>query len=102
MVDCGVSTLGQFNKWDGTLSPTLRNIIKNACTWKYGASVVNKETKVGDLRKVLKKNRIVQPAEWFEYMLVEGCLWLNTALTTGTHPSLLCCCCRCCCYLPKD
>eukprot|EP01064_Diplonema_japonicum_P038026 TRINITY_DN9092_c0_g1_i1.p1 TRINITY_DN9092_c0_g1~~TRINITY_DN9092_c0_g1_i1.p1 ORF type:complete len:558 (+),score=146.80 TRINITY_DN9092_c0_g1_i1:37-1710(+) len=69
--------------WDdkrfGSVS-TMRCIIKAACMSKFNAPKV---TPVAELRKILKANQIVGPAEWFQAMLTQGVLLLNASLTTN-------------------
>ncbi|KAL3931150.1 MAG: hypothetical protein SGPRY_001249, partial [Prymnesium sp.] len=57
---------------------TMRCIVKAAAMHKYG---VAKETKVDALRVLLKKQRSVPPAEWFQAVLSQGVLLINAALT---------------------
>lgn len=64
---------------------SMRCIIKAACTWKFG---IEKSTKTEEVRKLLTKNSVVPPDEWFQAMLSQGCLLLNAALTASTDGSV--------------
>lgn len=44
---------------------------------------IPKETTAKDLRKLLHEKNIISPAQWFQVMLAQGVLLLNSALTTG-------------------
>ncbi|MFG2428612.1 ADP-ribosyltransferase domain-containing protein [Streptomyces sp. NPDC048590] len=60
---------------------SMRCVIKAAAMWKYG---IPKKTPIADLRKLLKEQDTVQPPEWFQAMLTQGVLLLNTALTASS------------------
>ncbi|MFG2117094.1 macro domain-containing protein [Streptomyces sp. NPDC048718] len=59
---------------------SLRCLIKAAAMWKYG---IVKKTPIADVRALLKKEDTVQPPEWFQAMLTQGVLLLNTSLTAS-------------------
>jgi uracil DNA glycosylase len=59
---------------------SIRCIIKAAAMWKYG---IPKKTPIADVRALLKEHDTVQPPEWFQAMLTQGVLLLNTALTAS-------------------
>ncbi|MFI9306179.1 ADP-ribosyltransferase domain-containing protein [Streptomyces triculaminicus] len=59
---------------------SIRCIIKAAAMWKYG---IPKKTPIADIRALLKKQDTVQPPEWFQAMLTQGVLLLNTSLTAS-------------------
>jgi len=61
---------------------TMRCIIKAAAMQKFG---IKKETKMPDLRKLLKSEGIIGPAEWFQAMLAQGVLFMNAACTIKRH-----------------
>ncbi|MFH8789309.1 ADP-ribosyltransferase domain-containing protein [Streptomyces roseoverticillatus] len=60
---------------------SIRCIIKAAAMWKYG---IPKKTPIADIRALLKEQDTVQPPEWFQAMLTQGVLLLNTALTASS------------------
>lgn len=72
-----------FDDWEhkkfGTTT-SVRNIIKAAAMAMHS---IPKETTAKDLRKFLNDKNIVSPPQWFQAMLVQGVLLLNTALTVG-------------------
>jgi uracil DNA glycosylase len=72
---------GKFRDWQklGTCV-SLREMFKSACMWKCKIPL---KSKAEDVRDVMAKNNVVQVTEWFQSTLVQGCLWLNTSLTTG-------------------
>ncbi|CAE7369032.1 ung [Symbiodinium natans] len=57
---------------------TMRCIIKAAAMSKFK---ISKDTKVPDLRKLLKTKGTVGPPEWFQAMLAQGVLLMNAACT---------------------
>ncbi|WP_424890086.1 ADP-ribosyltransferase domain-containing protein [Streptomyces sp. XH2] len=61
---------------------SIRCIIKAAAMWKYG---IPKKTPIADIRALLKERETVQPPEWFQAMLTQGVLLLNTALTATSN-----------------
>ena len=69
---------GEVVSWQDTLSPSLRNIIKAACIWKQ---VAEPKTPVGSLRKTLAHLQVKEQNQWFQDLLDQGVMWLNTALT---------------------
>ncbi|EGD79912.1 uracil-DNA glycosylase [Salpingoeca rosetta] len=77
-----------FKEWEDKrfgVVTSMRCIMKTACIWKYG---IPKATPVAEIRKILKKNKIVNPHGWFQAMLSQGCLLMNAALTASTDKSL--------------
>ncbi|MQY12303.1 Uracil-DNA glycosylase [Streptomyces sp. RB5] len=64
---------------------SIRCIIKAAAMWKYG---IPKKTPVADIRKLLAERETVQPPEWFQAMLTQGVLLLNSALTAHSDGSV--------------
>ncbi|MFE3514801.1 ADP-ribosyltransferase domain-containing protein [Streptomyces sp. NPDC059166] len=64
---------------------SMRCIIKAAAMWKYG---IPKKTPIADLRKLLEEQDTVQPPEWFQAMLTQGVLLLNTALTASSDGAM--------------
>ncbi|RKN65793.1 uracil-DNA glycosylase [Streptomyces klenkii] len=60
---------------------SIRCIIKAAAMWKYG---IPKKTPIADVRALLKEQDTVQPPEWFQAMLTQGVLLLNSALTASS------------------
>eukprot|EP00457_Paulinella_chromatophora_P004058 gb/GEZN01004068.1/.p1 GENE.gb/GEZN01004068.1/~~gb/GEZN01004068.1/.p1 ORF type:complete len:552 (+),score=86.71 gb/GEZN01004068.1/:217-1872(+) len=72
---------GKFRDWKNMgRCVSLREMIKSACMWKYGLSI---KSNAEDVRACITEHKVVQPTEWFQATLVQGCLWLNTALTMG-------------------
>ncbi|MDF1661650.1 MAG: uracil-DNA glycosylase, partial [Planctomycetota bacterium] len=72
-----------FNEWKDSKFGrvvSMRCIIKAACIWKYE---IDNKTRVGDIRKLLAKEEIVPPPEWFQAILTQGVLLLNAALTAS-------------------
>ena len=72
-----------FESWDDKrfgVVTSLRCMLKSACMYKYGLS---KTDNVASIRKILQKNEILQPAQWFQSLLYQGVLLLNATLTTG-------------------
>lgn len=45
---------------------------------------IPKSTSVKDIRQLLKSNNTVQPPEWFQAILAQGCLLLNASMTAST------------------
>jgi len=74
---------GKFKDWAklGTCA-SLRAMIKSACMWK-NPKRIHRKSKADEVRKMVKELSVVQVSEWFQATLVQGCLWLNTALTAG-------------------
>lgn len=64
---------------------SIRCLIKAAAMWKYG---IPKKTPIADIRALLKKQDTVQPPEWFQAMLTQGVLLLNTALTASADGAM--------------
>ncbi|GAA3503709.1 hypothetical protein GCM10019016_108200 [Streptomyces prasinosporus] len=64
---------------------SIRCIIKAAAMWKYG---IPRKTPIADLRALLEKQDTVQPPEWFQAMLTQGVLLLNTALTASSDGAM--------------
>jgi len=64
---------------------SIRCIIKAAAMWKYG---IPKKTPIADVRALLRKQDTVQPPEWFQAMLTQGVLLLNSALTAGSDGAI--------------
>eukprot|EP00808_Paulinella_micropora_P027859 g78125.t1 len=72
---------GKFRDWKNMgRCVSLREMIKSACMWKYNIPVT---ANAEDVRQCIVEHKVVQPTEWFQATLVQGCLWLNTALTLG-------------------
>ncbi|QDU19716.1 VWA domain-containing protein [Urbifossiella limnaea] len=61
---------------------SIRCVIKAAVMSKHG---LPKSTGIADIRKLLAKEKAVQPPEWFQAMLTQGVLLLNAALTASTE-----------------
>ncbi|BAU88247.1 uracil-DNA glycosylase, family 1 [Streptomyces laurentii] len=64
---------------------SIRCLIKAAAMWKYG---IVKKTPIADVRALLKKEDTVQPPEWFQAMLTQGVLLLNSSLTASADGSV--------------
>ncbi|CAL9403673.1 Uracil-DNA glycosylase [Streptomyces sp. enrichment culture] len=64
---------------------SIRCIIKAAAMWKYG---IPKKTPIADVRALLEQQDTVQPPEWFQAMLTQGVLLLNTALTASADGAM--------------
>ncbi|MGW1014407.1 ADP-ribosyltransferase domain-containing protein [Streptomyces termitum] len=77
-----------FNDWKDSQFGrvvSIRCLIKAAAMWKYG---IVKKTPIADVRALLKERDTVQPPEWFQAMLTQGVLLLNTALTASADGAL--------------
>lgn len=61
---------------------SIRCIIKAAVMSKHG---LPKSTGIADIRKLLAREKTVQPPEWFQAMLTQGVLLLNAALTASSE-----------------
>jgi secreted protein with Ig-like and vWFA domain/uracil DNA glycosylase len=61
---------------------SIRCIIKAAVMSEHG---LPKSTGIADIRKLLAKQKTVQPPEWFQAMLTQGVLLLNAALTASSE-----------------
>jgi uracil DNA glycosylase len=64
---------------------SMRCIIKAACIWKHG---IPNATSVADVRKLLAREQVVPPPEWFQAVLTQGVLLLNAALTASSDGSM--------------
>jgi len=64
---------------------SMRCIIKSALGWKFKTP---RSTPVKDMRVILRREKIVEPPEWFTSILAQGCLLLNAALTASNDKSL--------------
>jgi uracil DNA glycosylase len=69
---------GKIKDWKNAMSPSFRNLVKNAL---YCKGHLQADSKVGEMRSQLRKLRVLQPPEWFEHTMAQGVLWLNTSLT---------------------
>uniref|UniRef100_A0A7S4DQ46 NAD(P)(+)--arginine ADP-ribosyltransferase n=1 Tax=Lotharella globosa TaxID=91324 RepID=A0A7S4DQ46_9EUKA len=65
---------------------SMRCIMKAALMWKYDG--VHKSTKVNDMRKLLRKEKVLSPPEYFKALLAQGCLLLNASLTASSDKSV--------------
>jgi uracil DNA glycosylase len=64
---------------------SIRCILKAACIWKHGVPFA---TPVADIRKLLAREKVVPPPEWFQAVLTQGVLLLNAALTASSDGSM--------------
>ncbi|MFS0692406.1 ADP-ribosyltransferase domain-containing protein [Streptomyces nitrosporeus] len=64
---------------------SIRCLIKAAAMWKYG---IPKKTPIKDVRALLAERDTVQPPEWFQAMLTQGVLLLNTSLTASADGAM--------------
>ncbi len=70
---------GRVDSWESKkLSPSLRNIFKSIL---INENLVKKETKIAQMREVIKDNNIISPIEFFENSIKNGVVWLNSSLT---------------------
>jgi uracil DNA glycosylase len=60
---------------------SIRCVIKAAAMWKYR---IPRNSPVADVRALLAERDTVQPPEWFQAMLTQGVLLLNSALTADS------------------
>jgi uracil DNA glycosylase len=63
---------------------SIRCIIKAAAMWKHK---IPKATKIDEIRKLLAREKVVPPPEWFQAMLTQGVLLLNASLTASSDGS---------------
>ena len=69
----------QFSK-----TATMRCLMKAACNWEFG----EQKRSVDDVRKILKDNEVVEPADWASAMLAQGALFINVGLTCHSNDEL--------------
>jgi len=69
---------GEILKWGDPFSPSFRNIIKNML---IGEDLLEKSSKVEELRKVCRTSKLLDPPDWFNSTILQGVCWLNTSLT---------------------
>ncbi len=69
---------GKIKSWENPLSPSFRNIIKSVLI-NEGFAV--RENKIKELRKIIKKNNIFSPDDFFKNSIENGVVWLNASLT---------------------
>lgn len=72
-----------FSDWESKnfgKASSMRCIIKAAAMAKHG---IVRETAIPELRQLLKEKNVVAPPTWFQAMLAQGVLLLNTSLTVG-------------------
>jgi uracil DNA glycosylase len=77
-----------FHDWrDGQFGrvTSIRCIIKAACIWKHR---IAKQTSIAEIRGLLARQDVVPPPGWFQAMLTQGVLLLNTALTASSDGAL--------------
>lgn len=69
---------GAVKSWDDALSPSIRNIFKSVLVSK---NYVESTAKIAEIRKVVKKENILGPDDFFKNSIKQGVLWLNASLT---------------------
>jgi uracil DNA glycosylase len=69
---------GKIVSWDSPLSPSFRNIIKSIL---INENLVNRESKIKEIRDIIKKNNIFSPDDFFRNSIKKGVIWLNASLT---------------------
>ena len=63
----------------------MRCLIKAACNWEFG----EEKRSLDDVRKLLRNEQVVEPADWASAMLAQGALFINVGLTCHSNDKLL-------------